>query len=56
VHELLVLDAAVEVVDRGEPEPHDVDRVEYPHGVGQHGAQRRGAGPVVVERRPAVLV
>lgn len=29
----LLADAAADVVDVGEPEPHPVERVEHPHGV-----------------------
>lgn len=46
VPELLLLDAAADVVDGSETEPHDVERIQHPHRVGQRGAQRAGGAPV----------
>jgi hypothetical protein len=33
---LLLLDAAADLIDGGEPEPHDVESVEHPHCGAQH--------------------
>jgi hypothetical protein len=37
---LLALDAAADLVDGGEAEPHHVEGVQHPYCVGQRGAQR----------------
>ncbi len=46
----LLLPAPADVVDGGLPEPHDVERVEHPHRVGQALRQGGGVTPVGMER------
>ena len=46
----LLLDAAAHLVDRGEPEPGDVEGVQHPHRVRQMGAQRGGVAAERVQR------
>jgi hypothetical protein len=43
----LLLDAAADLVQRFQPEPHDVEGVQHPGGVGQGDAQ---CGGVAAER------
>ena len=50
VPEGLLLDPAADLVDRVEPEPDDVERVEHAYRVRQLGAQRRGVPAERIER------
>ena len=49
--ELLVLDAPPDVVDGGEAEPHEVERVQYSHRCRQPHSERAGIAAVGVEHR-----
>ena len=51
VPEVLALDPAANLVDRGEPEAHHMKRIQHPHGVRQGGTQRRGVAAIRVQRR-----
>jgi hypothetical protein len=48
---LFSLDPPADVIDGGEPEPHDMEGVEYPHGMRQRDAQRGCVAAVGVQHR-----
>jgi hypothetical protein len=47
----VVLHAAADVIDTGQAQAHDVERVEHPHRVGQLRGQGAGVAPERVQRR-----